>query len=182
MISLSRFKKFRPHQIPFEFVCHLKVNSIVPYFQSLPFSYEDNNVLFYLLLISASASCENKLLFIGTLWSLIAWDSINFYLLNSIYYTYYWYFFSFFFCFLGLHLGRMEVHSLGVESELELLAYTTATAIATRNPSCMCDLHYSSCQILNPLNETRDWTCILMDTSRVHYHWPTTGTSWNFHF
>ena len=30
--------------------------------------------------------------------------------------------------------------------------------------------------ILNPLNRIRDRTCILMDSSRVHYHWATMGT------
>ena len=41
---------------------------------------------------------------------------------------------------------------LGVESELQPLAYPTATA--TPDPSCICDLHHSSQhhQILNPLS------------------------------
>ena len=62
----------------------------------------------------------------------------------------------------------MEVPRLGVKSELHLPAYATATA--TRDPSCICDLHHSSQQhrIHNPLNRARDWTCILMDTSRIH--------------
>ena len=53
-------------------------------------------------------------------------------------------------------MQHMEVARLGVESELELLAY--ATAIATRDPSCICDLHHSSRQhwILSPLSEARD--------------------------
>ena len=38
-----------------------------------------------------------------------------------------------FFCFLGPHLQHMEVPRLEVESELQLLAYTTA--MATRDPS-----------------------------------------------
>ena len=33
------------------------------------------------------------------------------------------------FVFLGLHPWHMEVPGLGVESELQLLAYTTATAM-----------------------------------------------------
>ena len=37
-------------------------------------------------------------------------------------------FFGFFFSFLGLYLWHMEVCKLGVESELQLLAYATATA------------------------------------------------------
>ena len=40
----------------------------------------------------------------------------------------YTYFFFFFFCFLPLHPRHMEVPRLGVEVELQLLAYTTATA------------------------------------------------------
>ena len=55
----------------------------------------------------------------------------------------------------------MEVPRLWVEMELELPAYTTATAMA--DPSRVCDLHHSSQQhgILNPLSEVRDGTCIL---------------------
>ena len=35
-------------------------------------------------------------------------------------------------CFLGLHLQHMEVPRLGVESELQLPAYTTATGFELR--------------------------------------------------
>ena len=75
--------------------------------------------------------------------------------------------FSFFFLF-GLHLQHMESPRLGVESELHLLAYTTATA--TPDLSWVCNLHQSSwqSQILNPLSKARDQTHVLMDTSRVH--------------
>ena len=61
----------------------------------------------------------------------------------------------------------MEVPRLGVEWELQMLAYITGTAM--QDPSCICDLHHSSWQhwILDPLSEARDWTQILMDTSRV---------------
>ena len=59
-------------------------------------------------------------------------------------------------CFLGLHPRHMEVPRLGVKSELQLLAYATATA--TQDPRHICSLHHSSRQhqILNPLRETRD--------------------------
>ena len=52
----------------------------------------------------------------------------------------------------------MEVSRLGVEFELQLLAYTTAKAM--RDPSSVCDLHHSlwQHQILNPLSESRDQT------------------------
>ena len=57
-----------------------------------------------------------------------------------------------FYFFLGLHLQHMEVPRLGVESELQLPASTTATA--TQDPGCVCHLHLSSRQrrILNLLN------------------------------
>ena len=58
-------------------------------------------------------------------------------------------FFSFFFAFfLRLHQQHMEVPRLGVELELQLLAYAAATA--TRDPSCVCDLHHSLWQLRIP--------------------------------
>ena len=51
------------------------------------------------------------------------------------------------FCFLGPHVWHMEVPRLGVESELLLPAYTTATAM----------------WILNPLSKVRDQTRVLTD-------------------
>ena len=61
----------------------------------------------------------------------------------------------------------MEVPRLGVELELHLLAYTTATAMW--NPTCICDLHHSSrpCWILNLLSESRDQTLVFVDASQV---------------
>ena len=66
-------------------------------------------------------------------------------------------------------LQHMEVPRLGVESELQLLAYPTATAMW--DPSRIFDLHHSSrqCRILNPLSEARDQTCILMDAGQIHF-------------
>ena len=62
----------------------------------------------------------------------------------------------FFFFFLGLQVWHMEVPSLGVQLELHLPAYTTATAM--QDPSHICDLCHSSrqLQVLNPLSEARD--------------------------
>ena len=77
-------------------------------------------------------------------------------------------FFLFFvFCSLGPRLRHMEVPRLGVESELQPVAYATATA--TRDLSHVCDLHHSSQQrrILNPLSDVRDRTRVLMDPSWV---------------
>ena len=70
-----------------------------------------------------------------------------------------WFLFWFgflFFRFLGLHPRHVEVPRLGVESELQLLAYTTATA--TLDLSCVFYLPHSSRQhhIFNPLSKARD--------------------------
>ena len=64
----------------------------------------------------------------------------------------------------------MGVPRLGVQSELQLLAYTTATA--TPDASCICNLHQSSQehQILDPLSEARDRTCVLMDASQIRFY------------
>ena len=80
--------------------------------------------------------------------------------------------FFFFFFFLGPYMLHMEVPRLGVESELELLAYTTV--IATLDLSCICSLcrSFRQCRILNPLNEAthshRDYVEFLT-------HWATMG-------
>ena len=80
------------------------------------------------------------------------------------------------FVLLGLHPWHMEVPRLGVELELKLLAYTTATAMP--DPSHICNLLHSSWQswVLNPLIEVRDRTCDLMVPSRIHFRCTTTGT------
>ena len=65
----------------------------------------------------------------------------------------------------------MEVRRLGVKSELQLRAYTTAMATATWHLGRVCNVYHSSQkqQILNPLSEARDQTHILIDTSWVCY-------------
>ena len=78
-------------------------------------------------------------------------------------------FFFFFLTLKGLYLQHIEVPRLRVELEPQLPAFTTATA--TQDPSCVCDLHYSSQQgrILNPLSEARDRTCVLVDASQIRF-------------
>ena len=63
----------------------------------------------------------------------------------------------------------MEVPRLGVELELQLPAFATATAV--QDLSHICNLYHSSWQyqILNPLSKARDRILILMDTSQVRY-------------
>ena len=53
----------------------------------------------------------------------------------------------------------MEVPRLEVKSELQLLAYTTATA--TPDPSCVYDYSLQQHPILNPQIKARDQTRIL---------------------
>ena len=69
----------------------------------------------------------------------------------------------------------MEVLRLGVELELQLPAYTTATAMS--DLSNIGDLHHSSCQcqILNPLSKARDQNGSLMVSSLIHFPCATTG-------
>ena len=73
----------------------------------------------------------------------------------------------FLFVCLWLHLQHMEVPGQGVNLELQLQAYTMATALL--DLSCICDLYCSlqQCWILNPLNKARDQTHILMKTTSV---------------
>ena len=65
---------------------------------------------------------------------------------------------------------------IGVSSELQLPAYTTATAMW--DPSRVCNPHRSSwhCRILKPLSEARDRTCDLMVPSRIRFRGTTKGT------
>ena len=67
--------------------------------------------------------------------------------------------------FLGLHLRHLEVPRPGVKSEMQLLAYATATA--TWDLSRICDRHGSlrQRQILNPRSEARDGTHILTENA-----------------
>ena len=64
----------------------------------------------------------------------------------------------------------MEVPRLGVQLELQLLAYAAATTMW--DLSHICDLHHTlrQRQALNPLSVTRDQICVLMDASQIHFH------------
>ena len=77
---------------------------------------------------------------------------------------------------------HMEVPRVGVKLELQLLTYTTATAMW--DPNYVCDPQHSSRQywIFNPLSKARDGTCILVNTSQIHFHCTTTGTPYFFFF
>ena len=84
----------------------------------------------------------------------------------------------FYFLLLWLHLWRMEAPRLGVESELQLTAYTTATA--THDPSRIQDLHCSFRKAGSLIHwGGRDWTCILTETTSDPCH---AEPQWGLHF
>ena len=66
----------------------------------------------------------------------------------------------------------MEVPRLGIKLELQLMAYTTATA--TRDLNCIGDVHHSSWQhqILNPLSGAKDGTHNLTVPSWIRFAAP----------
>ena len=84
--------------------------------------------------------------------------------------------FILFICLLLLFRAEFAAPSPGIQSELQLLAYTKA--IATRDPTHICDRHHSSWQgqIPDPLSKARNPTRILMDTSWIHFHCTGMGT------
>ena len=69
--------------------------------------------------------------------------------------------------FLGPHVWHMEVPRLGVELELQLLAFATDRAMP--HLSHICNLYCSlwQCSILKLLSKARDRTLILMDSSQI---------------
>jgi len=58
----------------------------------------------------------------------------------------------------------MEVPRLGVKLEMQLPAYTTATAMQDPRLICATCCTWWQCQVLNPLKKARDQTHILRDT------------------
>ena len=65
---------------------------------------------------------------------------------------------------------HMEAPRLEVELEVQLPAYTIATAV--QHPSRIFNLHHISwgqCQIFNPLREAKNGICVLMDASWACY-------------
>ena len=102
---------------------------------------------------------------------------------NRLHAIFFFLFFFFVFVFLLFRATPIAHGSSQATSsmELQLLAYTIATPV--QDLSHVFDLNYRSQQhwILNPLSKARDWTHILMDTSRTHFRWATTGTPTYLH-
>ena len=67
--------------------------------------------------------------------------------------NFYFLFMYLFICFLGPQVQHMEAPRLGVDLELQLPAYTTATAMVMQDLSLVSSRQY---QILNPLPKARD--------------------------
>ena len=74
------------------------------------------------------------------------------------------------FCFRAAPRAYGSSQSIKAESELQVQAYATATAMP--DLSHICNLHPNSqqCQILNPLSRARYRTFVLMGTTQVRYH------------
>ena len=106
----------------------------------------------------------------------LLWQSISLPRLDSFFLSFLLFCFILFLLFRATSAANGSSQARG-QLDLQLPAYTTATA--TRDPSCVCNLDHSSqqCRILDPLSKTRNPTCILTDTSQVHYHWAIKGTS-----
>ena len=91
-------------------------------------------------------------------------------------FVYFYLFIFIFFIFLGPHLRHMEIPRLEVESELQLPAYTTPTAM--RNLSHICNLHHSSQQRQSLTHSTRPGIEPMSSWMLVGCvnHWAMTGT------
>ena len=81
--------------------------------------------------------------------------------LQNCYYHYY------FFVFLGLQLRHMEVHRLGIKSELGL--HHSHSNRSRSQTSATSTTAHGQRGILNPPREARDRTCLLMGMSQIHF-------------
>ena len=68
-----------------------------------------------------------------------------------------------------LETSQSRKHILFAVAPMALVAAFSCQKSRTKR---MCSLHRGSwqCWLLNPLREARDRTCILMDTSWIHFH------------
>ena len=78
-------------------------------------------------------------------------------------------FFFLFFVFCFFRAAFMAYGGSQARGHIGAAVPAYATDATTRDPSHVCNLYRTSwqCQILNPLNEARNQTRVLMDASRV---------------
>ena len=83
-----------------------------------------------------------------------------------------------FFGLLGPYPWRTEFPRLRGQNQSYSCKPPCTTATAVVDPKGICNLHHSSLQrwVPDPLIKARDWTHILMETSRIRFHWATMGT------
>ena len=81
--------------------------------------------------------------------------------------------FFFFFVFSGPYPQHIEVPSLGVKLEVQLLAYATAERGIWAVSSTYTTDHRNTRSLTG---EAKDQTSVFMDTSQVHYGWAMIGT------
>ena len=112
----------------------------------------------------------HKLFFIIKCFLIIMWCRFLFY----IFYQCGWiYLYLFLFCFLGPNPQHMEVPRLGVELELQLLAYITAIAMRIGAASATYTTAHSSAR------SSTHWARPgIKLASRIRFHWATMGTPW----
>ena len=79
-----------------------------------------------------------------------------------------------FICFLGPHPQHMEIPRVGVKSELQWLAYTTATT--TQDPSRVCNLHHRSLTqwVRLGIEPTSSWILVRFVNHRARTGTPNT--------
>jgi len=79
--------------------------------------------------------------------------------------------------FLGPHPWHVKVPRQEFRDRIRAEAAGLYRSHSNTRSSCIHELHHSSWQhqILNP-SQTSNWSCILMDTSRICYLWATMGT------
>ena len=158
------------HTLTHTHPCHLEHNLFFYYLLSLPRCYRPISVLSFTTKISVNYSLCTLLPILVT-YSLFSFTSettlskiiqksnlmvqLNFKI--------------FFFRFLGSHLQHMDVPRLGVKLELQLPAYTTATAMRDLILSLRPTPQLLATSDPRPTEQGQDRTCILMDTSWIHF-------------
>ena len=121
--------------------------------------------------IFQSGFFKTDLSFLGMVESTILTLIVKIFLgLSFLYYFIYYYYYYYYYCL--LRTTPMVYEGTQARAWIGAVAATAAP-----DPSHICELHHNSPwqhQILKPLSEAKDWTCIFMGTTQVHYCWAKT--------